>query len=209
MTAWCTNHIRIVARPSAMASIKERCKGVDESGELAPFRLESIKAPPTSEGDELTRDIDKATRGNPMRLALVALYRQTQQDLPDQNITMPMDIHLWRLCHWGTKWDVHARTTKQGEESDLLWTLTIETPWSPPIAAVQALADLFPEAGITLEYYEPSTASAGKIVWADKGAGLLREQHGHPENFDHCAEDWAEYVREQKEKEEGDVSDED
>lgn len=192
MTSWCTNNIRVVARPGKLAAIKERCAGVDDNGEVAPFRFESIKPQPTSEGDQLKQEIDAATKGDPMRTALSQLYRMTKRDLPEHNITMPMDLHLWRLCNWGTKWDVHARTTEVLPGDDILWEVVVETAWSPPIAVVRALAELFPDAGVTLEYYAPESKSAGRMVWTDGGHGLVYEKHGHPSDFEHCSEVWAE-----------------
>jgi hypothetical protein len=69
---------------------------------------------------------------------------------------------------WGTKWDLDEDTQKRvtGELLDYD-TVTFDTAWSPPINAIQALSNMFPEVSFTLAYHEPGMCFYGKADFID------------------------------------------
>jgi Ferredoxin-like domain in Api92-like protein len=94
------------------------------------------------------------------------------------------DWHTWRCDNWGTKWD--ARFSDTGpvlvtpeadvetslEANGLVATPTVlvyrfDTAWSPPIAAVTAMAAQHPELEFRLRYGEPGEDYAGEVTFAD------------------------------------------
>jgi len=69
---------------------------------------------------------------------------------------------------WGTKWDLVEHEAR--EIADLLADgndVQFDTAWSPPIKAIQALSNMFPEVSFTLAYHEPGMCFCGKADFID------------------------------------------
>jgi hypothetical protein len=70
----------------------------------------------------------------------------------------------WRCRHWGCKWnhpglDVEERLGA-GDAVQLEWGF--DSPWSPPLGFVQALAEAFPTLHLHLRYEEEANALRGR-----------------------------------------------
>jgi hypothetical protein len=74
--------------------------------------------------------------------------------------------YLWRLSHWGTKWDANAfgDTKIVPAEGDERLIYTFQTAWSPPLSWVQSEARTFPTLKIDCGFYEPAMEVAGLIL---------------------------------------------
>ena len=76
--------------------------------------------------------------------------------------------YQWRLENWGTKWDLSEQ--EQREVADQLisesadFQATFMTAWSPPLQAIAALSEMFPNDQFTLDYFESGCWFAGTAV---------------------------------------------
>jgi hypothetical protein len=74
----------------------------------------------------------------------------------------------WRLENWGTKWDLSEE--EQREVADQLiseiadFQATFMTAWSPPLQAIAALSEMFPNDQFTLDYFESGCWFAGTAI---------------------------------------------
>jgi hypothetical protein len=74
----------------------------------------------------------------------------------------------WRLENWGTKWDLSEQ--EQREVADQLISESADfqaifmTANSPPIEAIAALSEMFPNDQFTLDYFESGCWFAGTAV---------------------------------------------
>jgi len=74
----------------------------------------------------------------------------------------------WRVSNWGTKWDLTEQ--EQREVADQLisesadFQATFMTPWSPPLQAIAALSEMFPNDQFTLDYFESGCWFAGTAI---------------------------------------------
>jgi hypothetical protein len=87
------------------------------------------------------------------------------------------DWYEWRIANWGTKWNVEKDVDIDDLSNESI-TLTFSTAWSPPIPAVEALCDQYPEISVTLRYIETGNWFAGTVYGED---GAIRD---YPENDD-------------------------
>jgi hypothetical protein len=71
----------------------------------------------------------------------------------------------WRVANWGTKWDIDEK--EQREVADMLlsesadFTAEFDTAWSPPLQAIGALSEKFPNDSFVLHYLELGLMFAG------------------------------------------------
>jgi hypothetical protein len=74
----------------------------------------------------------------------------------------------WRLENWGTKWDLSEQ--EQREVADQLisedcdFQATFMTAWSPPLQAIAALSEMFPNDQVALDYFESGCWFAGTAI---------------------------------------------
>ena len=73
--------------------------------------------------------------------------------------------YSWRLENWGTKWDLSEQEQREvadellSEDCDFQAYFT--SAWSPPIEAIAALSEMFPNDNFTLDYFESGCWFAG------------------------------------------------
>lgn len=74
----------------------------------------------------------------------------------------------WHMGNWGTKWDAYEFTHNEFKRlSDEEATIGFMTAWSPPEAAIRELSARFPQAIITLFYYEVGEDFCGEVVYSN------------------------------------------
>lgn len=69
----------------------------------------------------------------------------------------------WCSENWGTKWDACNPERVSLTESELIYKF--KTAWSPPLPVIEKLASMYPNAEITLEYYERGLEFCGQMCW--------------------------------------------
>ena len=101
----------------------------------------------------------------------------------------PMNWYNFNNREWGTKWDIGVVDGEASKysETQLVYTGSeteiqygFNTAWSPPIPALDALAEQHPNLEITLEW-EEEQGFGGTYVWAD-GEGYESESYDIPES---------------------------
>jgi hypothetical protein len=74
----------------------------------------------------------------------------------------------WRIENWGTKWDAYEfhddEFLRLGDEEAKIGFMTA---WSPPAPAIKELSAQFPQAIITLFYYELGMDFCGEAVYSN------------------------------------------
>jgi hypothetical protein len=90
------------------------------------------------------------------------------------------DWYTWRVRNWGTKWDVDAEIEKRepGEAH-----LAFDSAWSPPVPAVVALSERFPDLEFLLTFDEPGNDFAGHRL-IQRGAIIEAVDTNSPQNHE-------------------------
>lgn len=84
----------------------------------------------------------------------------------------------WRVNNWGTKWDVDLHGLEFTDRGDGTAEISgwFDSAWSPPIEAMQTLADDFDSCYVELMYMESGMAFVG--CWDSDGADDHYEYDG-------------------------------
>jgi|694.fasta_scaffold01503_57 hypothetical protein len=101
----------------------------------------------------------------------------------------------WNVRNWGTKWDVAVHDKEQYPETtmehgDKSVIYSFNTAWSPPIPAVLALSEQYPDLVFHL-FYQEETGWGGDMQIM--GGATIREQHYESQCRDCDATDCMEY----------------
>jgi hypothetical protein len=71
---------------------------------------------------------------------------------------------------WGTKWDLDENNAKEVADSLIENNAaSFDTAWSPPIEAITALSNMFPDVNFSLTYHEPGVGFYGVADFIDGG----------------------------------------
>ena len=73
----------------------------------------------------------------------------------------------WSIENWGTKWDAGEIDDEFERLSDEEAKICFSTAWSPPAPAIKELSAQFPQAIITLFYYESGMDFCGEVVYSN------------------------------------------
>lgn len=110
----------------------------------------------------------------------------------------PDHWYWWNVRNWGTKWDVSDVTTH--EKSDTELSFGFDTAWSPPIQAINTLAEQYPSAQFTLNYTEEQ-GWGGTMEWED---GFGEETDSYEYKCWECDERYQSYEEAKFDEETGD-----
>jgi len=73
----------------------------------------------------------------------------------------------WRIDNWDTKWDAHVeRSDLQNEDGTANLFASkgyFLTAWSPPLAVIRKMQEMFPAFSLTLEYVDEGFMYGGKL----------------------------------------------
>lgn len=118
------------------------------------------------------------------------------------SMSNPNNWYSWNNQHWGTKWDIAVNNGEEYAETTIdisggVVSYTFQTAWSPPIPALIALSNTYPELELFLDY-EEEQGWGGEIViqnglvqpileynWRCFNCG--HKEAGDPDEF-HCEE---------------------
>lgn len=87
----------------------------------------------------------------------------------------------WNITNWGCKWDARDAEIieeQQHNEKEKFIMYKFETPWSPPLEAIQELVEQYPELYIEIEF-EEEQGWGGLIAWKD-GEIINQESYDIP-----------------------------
>lgn len=82
--------------------------------------------------------------------------------------------YYWCIEHWSTKWNACESYIKKSD--DKVITIGFSTAWSPPIPVIQKLQKVFPNARISLKFWEGGLAFKGAMNY--HGNVTTSEYHG-------------------------------
>ena len=70
----------------------------------------------------------------------------------------------WQIANWGTKWDIDTDNLQE-EETSLFYVF--ETAYSPPVAWLEKVCEMFPKLEFTLNYEEGGNGFQGEAYGVD------------------------------------------
>jgi len=131
------NHVYNILTVTGDSRLVERLDKAVRSNDEQPFDFNRIVPRPPIVDDTCCGDLDT----------------ETESQNPNRN------WYAWNINHWGTKWN--AYDFKQAE----FGTYEFYTAWDPPFPVVEALAELFPELRIQIDYREKGFESSGSVCF--------------------------------------------
>jgi hypothetical protein len=149
MPNWVTNTLSITGTPEVIAQMKAQLS--------APYETQYynfIK-------DEI--EIQKVEQPFSFWNIIKPTNLEAYHDAKDKPQEGPDHWYWWNVRNWGTKWDVREVQASSSAES---LGFGFDTAWSPPIEAINKLAEQYPTASITLDYTEEG-GWGGTFEWED------------------------------------------
>jgi hypothetical protein len=159
MPNWVTNTLTITASPTIIAKMKARLSAPYEQ-----THYNFIKD--TTETVKVEQPFSFWNIIKPTDLDAYHDAKDKPQEGPDH-------WYSWNLRNWGTKWDV--RDVTMYEKSDTELSFGFDTAWSPPVTAIETLADLYPTATLKLDYTEEQ--GWGGTVEFEDGQGIETDSY--------------------------------
>lgn len=146
MPNWCENVITIEGPKSVIGGLWDRVIDADKNTD---------------------RGLLQALRPMPKEL----------EDTTAPSIDGLMTWYDWRLMYWGVKWDVETNAldymeSPNGEHATI--DGFFESPWGPPIEALEWFAEQNPAVSIELGYLEPGIGFAG--VFSTRGGEESKDE---------------------------------
>ena len=143
MPNWCNNYISV--RGTDQSEVKRLADAFD-AGELCQAVM------PCPEDLQITAG--SLGHNTPEQLEL---ERKEQANLEKYGVKNWYDF---QVAKWGTKWDISVQAECDRDDDGLGFNGSFDTAWSPPMGIVEELTNRGFE--VTLYYYEPGMAYAGK-----------------------------------------------
>ena len=103
----------------------------------------------------------------------------------DFNNTSPNNWYHWNVRNWGCKWDARV-TNSEITENTLCYYF--DTPWGPPMNALQTLSEQYPTLQIQLRYIEEQ--GWGGLVHFYNGEEKIEDEWDIPESHEEYEKAW-------------------
>ena len=164
MPNWCSNYLQIETKtPKQFTKL---IQGITNDSEQ-PFDFNRIIPTP-----EELENVSAPNKENPQEMIKKYGYA---------------DWYDFRCARWGTKWN--ASDVDLTLESPTSLSISFNTAWSPPIPVIEAIAEKYPFASISLEYYEEGMGFAGLVEYE---RGELVSESEQETNCEWRIEKWGE-----------------
>lgn len=157
MPNWCENDVIIRGSQDEIRRIKAMLEGENgpiDFNKLLPYPSRFEEA--TTAAEELSRKQTEEMKG--MTQEQCVAYR-AEHGYPRDGYNQ--GGHEWCIANWGTKWN--ASNPQLQDEAPQRLCYTLETAWAPPVPVFKELSKHFPEAEITLDWYEGGMAMRGTV----------------------------------------------
>jgi hypothetical protein len=79
----------------------------------------------------------------------------------------------WHCANWGTKWDVSFGSHTKDKEYYTAW---FDTAWSPPVAFIEKLSEMFPDLQMSLKYQELGMCFQGELFCSDGNCSVEEDE---------------------------------
>ncbi len=159
MPNWVTNTLTITASPEVIAQMKAQLS--------APFEQTHYNfIKDTTETVKVEQPFSFWNIIKPTNLDAYHDAKDKPQEGPDH-------WYSWNLRNWGTKWDVRDVTMYEKNDTEL--SFGFDTAWSPPVTAIETLAEQYPSATLKLDYTEEQ--GWGGTVEFEDGMGVETDSY--------------------------------
>ena len=150
MPNWCSNYLQIETKtPKQFTKL---IQGITNDSEQ-PFDFKRIIPIP--------KELEETTAPNRVNeQEMIAKYGYS-------------DWYNFCCAKWGTKWN--ASNVDLQLTSTTSVSISFDTAWSPPIPVIEAIAEKYPFADITLSFYEEGMGFAGEVFFS-KGEKVYEEE---------------------------------
>lgn len=129
MPNWVTNYVTITGDAELVKGVGERLRApVPNREEAQVFAFWNIVKP----DDSIVED-----------------YNST---CDQEGMKNPNNWYNWNLRNWGCKWDANGPALLTEEPGKLVYCF--DTPWSPPVSAMESLAEQYPDLTIKIRFIE-------------------------------------------------------
>ena len=156
MPNWCENDLTISGPTEDVERLIAAVRPIDDFTAVPGRPIE------TSDEERSAFSLDRI-------VTMPAALRETVSPRDEPN-----DWYTWALGHWGTKWDVRARLVRdETRDGSRVLLYVFDSAWSPPHAAIAALAARYPTCAFSHEFHEGGNRFAGTYEYAD---GELQER---------------------------------
>lgn len=167
MPNWCDNELYITGNDKDISAFLDACKGNGPAYRLSESDKQ-FTDPNQVKGDYLIPQPHEFTFNAlvPVPHDILEIGYSKEGTSSINSILgreAAQDGYSWQIQNWGTKWDVNEpaiNLTNHGSAS-----LIFSTAWSPPIAWVSKVAEIFPWLQFELLFGELGNVYAGSFVW--------------------------------------------
>lgn len=145
-----------------------------EASKVAPLSLQAMK--------EAMIEAGEALKERPITFDMQESMAKFVDD-----IATKQDWYHWNVREWGTKWEI-SNASYEAKPNSLVYSY--QTAWSPPVSAIDTLAETFPDLVFTSRFLDEGDCFAGEIHW-ENGEQVfdtdLEINHGLKiEMYDYC-----------------------
>lgn len=89
---------------------------------------------------------------------MASLFEKFNRDVETKN-----DWYNWNIRNWGTKWEIND--SWRNEVSATRVEYEFQTAWSPPVDALDKLAEQYPRLAFTMRYIDEGSFFCGESQW--------------------------------------------
>ncbi len=156
------------------------------------FKSDEKFAEEKRQREEASANIEPTQIGEVIEVIKGAIEKKTfdmQESMAQfyEDIATGQDWYHWNIREWGTKWEI-SNATYVATPNKLVFSYA--TAWSPPVSALDKLAELFPDLHFTSRFLDEGDNFAGEIHW-ESGQQVfdtdLAINHGLKiEMYDYC-----------------------
>jgi len=179
MPNWCTNTLSIVGPEDKLHEFKERANDYGPTynnprplviGKKKEKKLLSFHAfvPVPNELQKMTYGAEYEKRSGKNKVAIeetlvdVDDWDRTDQDWGENQISSGYD---WEVANWGCKWGAsQVQIMYDGTNGEPL-VYAFETPWGPPEAFLDRVAEMYPELEFHIEFKEEGMCFEGSSTY--------------------------------------------
>jgi len=163
---WCENNLTVKGKKSDLEKFEKKARNKEEVFSLnnfipMPEELNRTSSPTSivsaKEYKEFLKKQESEQKDKKSFIHYVITKKMSKDFIEKYGYDNWYD---WRICNWGIKWDVSA--TSKGKNKNKL-TYYFDSPWGPPIIAMEKISKLFPALYFTFSYDEPGMNYKGSF----------------------------------------------
>jgi hypothetical protein len=175
MPNWCSNCIEISGSKEDIKKFKDAMSGrspmyneyimdtIEDGTDFDEIKRSHYASPPdnTNSIQEFSLNALAPVPDDILRFP----YDSTRASMVRKELGVKDDVggYTWQINNWGCKWDVDP-DVEVGEDYILL---DFQSPWGPPLEAVEKMSLLFPSMSFIISYDEPGCETHGRDTYCE------------------------------------------